>query len=167
MLSTDVGQSSSLRTVTSDRLHQVLKDLRIPDNADFDPETMKRLAEFTGADTLVSGRYAKYGDQIRIDAMLQDLKHNRATPLKIEAASEKEIPSAVDGLAELIRKNLAVSSDVLKELKSSSFQPTSKSALSLRANHPAFRQKNRVQAELACTLEKSQLRGTKVTRIGK
>jgi serine/threonine protein kinase/tetratricopeptide (TPR) repeat protein len=132
MLSTDVGQSASLRTVTSDRLHQVLKDLRIPDNADFDPETMKRLAEFTGADTLVYGRYAKYGDQIRIDAMLQDLKHNRNTPLKIEAASEKEIPTAVDGLAELIRKNLAVSSDVLKELKSSSFQPSSKSVEALR-----------------------------------
>ena len=132
MLSTDVGQSASLRTVSSDRLHQVLKDLRIPDNADFDPDTLKRLAEFSSADMLVWGRYAKFGDQIRIDATLQDLKHNRSTPLKIEAASEKEIPTAVDGLAELIRKNLALSSDVLKELKSSSFQPTSKSVEALR-----------------------------------
>src|SRR5260370_18724367 len=132
MLSTDVGQSASLRTVSSDRLHQVLKDLRIPDNADFDPEMLKRLAEFSSADTLVWGRYAKFGDQIRIDATLQDLKHNRSTPLKVEAASEKEIPTAVDGLAELIRKNLALSSDVLKELKSSSFQPTSKSLEALR-----------------------------------
>ena len=42
--------------------------------------------------------------------------------MKIEAASEKEIPGTVDGLAKLIRKNLAVSPDVLKELKASSFQ---------------------------------------------
>jgi eukaryotic-like serine/threonine-protein kinase len=132
MLSTDVGQSSGMRTVSSDRLHQVLKDLRVPANADFDPETLRRLAEFSSADILVWGQYAKFGEQIRIDATLLDLKHNRRAPLKIEAASEKEIPGAVDGLAELIRKNLAVSSDVLKELKASSFQPSSKSVQALR-----------------------------------
>src|SRR6266478_699078 len=132
MLRTDVGQSASLRTVSSDRLHQILKDLHIPDNADFDPDTLKRLAEFSSADTLVWGRYVKLGEQIRIDATLLDLKHQRSTPLKSEAASEKEIPGAVDGLAELIRKNLAVSTDVLKELKASSFQPSSKPVEALR-----------------------------------
>jgi tetratricopeptide (TPR) repeat protein len=132
MLSTDVGQSASLRTVSSDRLHQVIKDLRIPDNTEFDPDTLKRLAEFSGADTLVWGHYAKFGDQIRIDATLQDLKHNRSVPLKIEAKNANEIPATVDGLAELIRKNLAVSSDVVKELKASSFQPSSKSVEALR-----------------------------------
>ncbi len=132
MLSTGVGQSSGLRTVSSNRVHQILKDLRVPANADFDPETLRRLAEFSSADILVWGQYAKFGDQIRIDATLLDLKHNRRAPLKIEAASEKEIPGAVDGLAELIRKNLAVSTDVLKELKASSFQPSSKSVEALR-----------------------------------
>src|SRR6266436_3919774 len=63
MLRTDVGQSASLRTVSSDRLHQILKDLRIPENADFDPDTLKRLAEFSSADTLVWGRYVKLGEQ--------------------------------------------------------------------------------------------------------
>jgi eukaryotic-like serine/threonine-protein kinase len=138
MLSTDVGQSASLRTVSSDRLHQVLKDLRIPDNTDFDPDTLKRLAEFSNANTLVWGRYAKFGDKIRIDATLQDLKHDRSVPLKIEAASEKEIPATVDGLAELIRKNLSVSSDVLKELKASSFQPSSTSVEALRDYNQAI-----------------------------
>ena len=138
MLSTDVGQSSSLRTVSADRLHQVLKDLRIPDNFDFDPDTLKRLAEFSNADTLVWGRYAKFGDQIRIDATLRDLKRNQSHALTIAAASEKEIPATVDGLAELIRKNLAVSSDVVKELKASSFQPTSTSPAALRDYNQAI-----------------------------
>ncbi len=132
MLSTDVGQSAQLRTVSSDRLHQILKDLRIPANSDFDPDSLRHLAEFSNADILVWGRYAKFGDQIRIDATLEDLKHDRRVPLKIEAASEKDIPGTVDQLAELIRKNLSVSSDVLKELKASSFQPTSKSVNALR-----------------------------------
>ena len=133
MLSTDVGQSSRLRTISPDLLHQVLADLRISPETSIDPTMVGRIAEFTSADTVVWGQYAKYGQQIRIDATLMDLKHNRREPLKIEAASEKEIPGTVDGLAELIRKNLAVSPDVLNELKASSFQPSSKSVPALRA----------------------------------
>ena len=53
MLSTDVGQSAHLRTVSSDRLHQILKDLHIPANVDFDPDTLRHLAEFSNADILV------------------------------------------------------------------------------------------------------------------
>jgi len=132
MLSTDVGQSARLRTISPDRLHQVLSDLKITPDAAIDPTTVSRVAEFTSADTVVWGQYAKFGDQIRIDATLLDLKRNRRAPLKIEAANEKEIPGTVDGLAELIRKNLAVSADVLKELKASSFQPSSKSVPALR-----------------------------------
>src|ERR1700686_1887389 len=132
MLSTDVGQSARLRTISPDRLHQVLSDLRITPGTGIDQTMVGRIAEFSNADTVVWGQYAKFGDQIRIDATLLDLKHNRRAPLKIEAAGEKEIPGAVDGLSELIRKNLAVSPDVLKELKASSFQPSSKSVPALR-----------------------------------
>jgi serine/threonine protein kinase/tetratricopeptide (TPR) repeat protein len=132
MLNTDVGQSAHLRTISPDRLHQVLSDLRITPGTVIDPTMVGRIAEFSNADTVVWGQYAKFGDKIRIDATLLDLKHNRRAPLKIEAASEKEIPGTVDGLAELIRKNLAISSDVLKELKASSFQPSSKSVPALR-----------------------------------
>jgi len=132
MLSTDVGQSKYMRTISPDRLHQVLSDLRVAANAAFDPTMISRIADFSSADTVVWGEFAKFGDQIRIDATLQDLKHGRTMPLKVQAASEKDIPGSVDQLAELIRKNLAVSSDVLKELKSSSFQPTSTSLDALR-----------------------------------
>lgn len=132
MLSTDVGQSAQLRTISPDRLHQIFRDLHIPANADLDPETLKRIAESSNADTVVSGQYAKFGDQVRIDAMLVDLKHDRRAPLKIVAANENGIPATVDGLAELIRKNLALSPDVLNELKASSYQPTSKSPEALR-----------------------------------
>jgi eukaryotic-like serine/threonine-protein kinase len=132
MLSTDVGQSSHLRTISPERLHQVLSDLRITPGASIDPTMVGRIAEFSNADIVVWGQYVKFGDQIRIDATVQDLKRNRRVPVKIEAPSEKEIPASVDRLAELIRQNLSVSSDVLKELKASSFQPSSTSAAALR-----------------------------------
>jgi eukaryotic-like serine/threonine-protein kinase len=132
MLSTDVGQSAHLRTISPDRMHQVLSDLRITPGTTIDSTMVERIAQFSNADTVVWGQYVRFGEEIRIDATLLDLKNNRRAPLKIEAANEKEIPRTVDGLAELIRKNLSLSADVMKELKASSFQPTSKSVLALR-----------------------------------
>ena len=132
MLSTDVGQSARLRMVSQERLHQLLSDLRVVPNTPLEPTNLKRLAEFSNADTLVWGQYAKFGDQIRIDATLQDVKRNRATPLKIEVPSEKDIPGAVDRLAESIRQTLALPSDAVKELKASSFQPSTTSITALR-----------------------------------
>ena len=132
ILSTDVGQSARLHTVPSDRLFQILKDLRAPANADFGPDMIRRVADLSNADILIWGRYAKFDSQIRIDATLQDLKRDRRVPLTINAPSEKEFPKTMDQLAELIRSNLAVSPDVLKELKASSFQPSSQSVVALR-----------------------------------
>src|SRR5437660_1918284 len=132
MLSTDVGQSARVRTISPDRLHQVLADLRITAGAAIDTTMVGRIAEFSNADTVVWGQYAKFGDQIRVDATLRDLKHDRSIPLKVENVSEKDIPAAVDRLAENIRQKLAVSPDILAELKTSSYQPTSKSPEALR-----------------------------------
>ncbi|HEX8816966.1 MAG TPA: tetratricopeptide repeat protein [Terriglobales bacterium] len=132
MLSTDVGQSAQLRTVSPDRLHQILQDLHIAPNTPIDPTMIRKIAEFSNATNVVFGQYARYGDQIRIDATLQDLKNNRTTSLKADAPSEKEIPGAFDKLAESIRQNLALSKDALSELKASSYQPTSASIDAMR-----------------------------------
>jgi tetratricopeptide (TPR) repeat protein len=90
------------------------------------------VADFSNADRVVWGQYAKFGDQIRIDATLQDIKNDRTVPLKIDVPSEKEIPGAIDRLAESIRQKLALPENVLRELKASSFQPSSKSIAALR-----------------------------------
>ena len=132
MLSTDVGQSARLRTVSPNSLHQIFTDLRISSATVLDPATISRVADFSKADRVLWGQYAKFGDQIRIDATLQDIKNDRTVPLKIDVPSEKEIPGAIDRLAESIRQKLALPEDVLKELKASSFQPTSQSVAALR-----------------------------------
>ena len=133
MLSTDIGQSAQLRTVTPSNLHQILTDLRISSSTELDPSTIHRVADFSNAQRVVWGQYAKFGDEIRIDATLQDFKNDRSVPLKIEIPNEKEIPGAIDKLAELIREKLALPSNVVKELKASSFQPDSASVDALRA----------------------------------
>ena len=132
MLSSDVGQSSQLRTVSPNSLHQIFTDLRITSSTALDPATIQRVANFSNADRVVWGQYARFGDQIRIDATLQDIKNNRTVSLKAEAPSEKEIPGAIDRLADSIRQTLALPENVLKELKASSFQPASTSVAALR-----------------------------------
>jgi serine/threonine protein kinase/tetratricopeptide (TPR) repeat protein len=132
MLSTDIGQSAQLRTVSPNSLHQIFSDLRISSATVLDPATIRRVADFSKADRVLWGQYAKFGDQIRIDATLQDIKNERTVPLKIDVPSEKDIPGAIDRLAESIRQKLALPENVLKELKASSFQPASQSVAALR-----------------------------------
>jgi eukaryotic-like serine/threonine-protein kinase len=132
MLSTEVGQSAQLHTVNPANLHQIFTDLRISSATVLDPATIRRVADFSNADRVVWGQYAKFGDQIRIDATLQDVKNDRTIPLKIDVAGEKEIPAAIDRLAESIRQKLALPENVLRELKASSFKPSSQSMAALR-----------------------------------
>ena len=65
-LSTDVGNSSYLRTVSSDRLHQILHDLRITADSTPDPDTLRRIAEFSNAETVVWGQYASWGNRFAL-----------------------------------------------------------------------------------------------------
>jgi eukaryotic-like serine/threonine-protein kinase len=149
ILSTDVGQSAHLRTISPDRLHQVLSDLQISPGSTIDPTMMGRIAEFSNADTLVWGQYAKFGDQIRIDATVRDLKHQRTIPVKAEAPNEKALLPTIAQLAVSIQQNLSLSSDVLQELRSKSFQPSSNSLQALRSYNEGVqltRQGNHLEA---------------------
>ena len=132
MLTTDVGQSAHLRTISPDRVHQVLSDLRVTPDTTIDPATVGRIAEFSNADTVIWGQFAKFGEQIRIDATLRDLKHQRTIPVKVEAANEKALLPAIAQLAQSIQQNLSLSPDVLQELRSKSFRPSSTSLQALR-----------------------------------
>jgi serine/threonine protein kinase/tetratricopeptide (TPR) repeat protein len=132
MLTTDVGQSSRLRTVSPNRLNQVLADLHLGAGSTLDPSNVRRVAEFSNADTVVWGQYAKFGDQIRIDATLQDLKHERSATLKAEASNQNDLLATIDRLAQSIREHLALSPQLIKELQGQSFKPTSTSLDALR-----------------------------------
>src|SRR5207245_6375251 len=132
MLRTDMGESASLRTVPSDRVNQILHDLRVAPDATLDPDTLRRVAEFTSADRLLWGQYIKLGDQIRVDATFQDIKRQRNFVLKAQAASEKELPTALQQLAESVQKSLALPPETIKELQAKSLKPSSQSVQALR-----------------------------------
>src|ERR1700749_4340767 len=113
ILSREVGQSAQFHTVSADRLHQILRDSHVPTNAEFDPDMRRQLAELSNSEYMVSGHYAKLGGTIRVEATLWDSKNNRSTPLNVQIPNEKDFLQSVQQLAEQIRGNLSVSSDVL------------------------------------------------------
>jgi TolB-like protein len=132
MLSTDVGQSGQMRTISSDRLHQIMKDMRVTADADLDQDALRRIAEISHADTVVWGQYEKVDGQIRINARLEDLKRKRTIPLKVDAANESALVKTVDKLAGKIQENLSLSTTALQEVKSAAFTPTSNSVEALK-----------------------------------
>ena len=78
-----------LNTVPAGRVSQILTDLRIAPDSTLDPAALRRLAELSGADTVMWGQYVKFGNEIRIDATLQDVKHQRTIPLK-DAGTQRD-----------------------------------------------------------------------------
>jgi len=133
MLTNDIGQSATLRTVSQGRISQVVHDLRIKPDTSLDAGTIERLSEFTNADIVVWGEYVRIGEQLRIDATLANRKNGRQVPLKADAANEKEIFKTVDLLAKAIRDNLALSTSEVQELQSSALKPSSNSIEALRS----------------------------------
>ncbi len=113
-LSTDIGQSQRVRLVSPSRLQQVLRDLHISPMSKLDMSSLKRIAEFTNADTIVYGQYEKFGDQIRINATVYDLKHDRNFEMKADVPSEKDLLKGLDSLADQVRANLSSDPDVLE-----------------------------------------------------
>jgi serine/threonine protein kinase/tetratricopeptide (TPR) repeat protein len=137
-LSTDIGQSQRVRLVSPSRLQQVLRDLHISPQSQLDLATLKRIADFTNATTVVYGQYQKFGDQIRINTTVYDLKNDRTYPLKTEVPSEKDLLAGLDNLASQVRANLSTDPDVIKDLKGQSQFVLTKSVAALRAYDEAL-----------------------------
>ena len=132
-LSSGIGQSAHLRLVSPDRLQQVLKDLHLSPESQLDPSTLKRIADFTGADTIVSGEYVKLGDQIRLNSNIRDLTRDTNIAITTDVASQKDLLKSLDSLAAEVRKKLSSNPDMAAELEGSSKRVPTNSVEALRA----------------------------------
>jgi tetratricopeptide (TPR) repeat protein/tRNA A-37 threonylcarbamoyl transferase component Bud32 len=136
ILRSELGQSEYLRTVPSDRLRQVLRDLRLSSESEFDPQTLRQLGDLINAQTIVWGQYLKIGNQVQVLATLHDLRENGgATTLKADPIDQTALLGAVYQLAGQIRQHLAASPEILKQLAAASFKPSSQSFEALRYYH--------------------------------
>jgi tetratricopeptide (TPR) repeat protein len=132
-LTSDIGHSSHLHMVSSDRLQQVLHDLGVSSQSPLDLSTVKRIAEFTHADTIVSGKYERFGQQTRIDVTVHDLKNDQEVSVSTDVANENELLASLEKLAGDLRGKLATNPEILKDLQAHSQHVTTKSIPALRA----------------------------------
>jgi serine/threonine protein kinase/tetratricopeptide (TPR) repeat protein len=132
-LSTDVGQSAHLHMVSPGRLQQVLHDLHISPQSQLDLSQLKRIADFTSADTVVFGQYARLGDQIRVSSTISDLKNDGQYQIAVVVASEKDLLTGPSKLAVEVRKKLVQMPEIQKELQSQKPFVLTNSVAALRA----------------------------------
>ena len=94
---------------------------------------MKRVADLTNAKSVLWGQYVRFGEQVRIDATLQDLERQETLPLNALAPSQASFLTALSELGDAVGKELARgSADVVAALKASSWKPSTNSVEALR-----------------------------------
>ena len=133
VLATDLGETAHVRTIASARVHQVLADLRIDRNEPLSPTQLASIADFASARSILWGQWLKFGDEIRIDATLQDLERHKTTRLTVTAANQPALLDAIGTLAAQVQQAVAEGSDAaLTELKSTAWRPSTRSFQALR-----------------------------------
>ncbi len=132
-LNSDIGHSAHLRMVSPDRLQQVLHDLGVSPESPLDVSTLRRIAEFTHADTIVSGKYERFGQQTRISVTVHDFKNDQEVSLSTSVASDNDLLASLEKLASDMREKLASTPSILKELQAHSQHVTTQSIPALKA----------------------------------
>jgi tetratricopeptide (TPR) repeat protein len=131
MLSTDIGGSSAVRMVSPDRLQQVLGDLHLNANSQTDGATLKRVAEFTNAQTVIFGQFIKAGNAIRINTTVMDLAHDAQSTVTTDVPDQNQLLASVDKLAGQLREKLTADPKLLSDLKAHAVQPSTTSVEAL------------------------------------
>jgi tetratricopeptide (TPR) repeat protein/TolB-like protein len=107
MMVTDLSQVREIEVLGTDRLYQILAELRRADDRTVAPDVAQQVAQRAGVDTLLVGSYIKSGDAIRINARLQEARTGRVvTSERVEGPGEASLFSLVDELTRRIRTQI-------------------------------------------------------------
>ena len=104
LLTNDLALVPSLRVVSSERLAELLTDLKIGRDATFDESTLKTVGEFLSVDTVVSGTFVKLGPAARIDVSVRRRATGEDVRIKVEAKDDAELFGVVGHLTSEIRR---------------------------------------------------------------
>jgi len=100
MVVTDLSQSQDLEVVATDRLYDVMAELKRSDDKVMSPDLIRAVAERTGVTNVVVGSYVKAGNAIRINVRLQEAQSGRiVTSERVEGPNEASLFAMVDDLS--------------------------------------------------------------------
>ena len=104
MVVTDLSQSQALEVVGTDRLYDIMAELRRADDKVVSPDVIREVAERTGVDNVIVGSYVRAGDAIRINLRLQEAKTGRiVSSERVEGPNTSSLFAMVDDLSRRIR----------------------------------------------------------------
>ena len=118
MLVTDLSQSPDVEVLPTDRLVQILGQMRRQDDRVVSFDVVQEIAKRAGVKSVILGSYVKAGDTIRINLKLQDAASGRlVSSERVEAAGEASLFPTVDDLTKRIKAKFALpSADPTKAL---------------------------------------------------
>jgi len=109
MLTTELGQGDQLRTIPGESVAQMKMSLALPDAESFSKETLKRIRQNLGSDSVVMGSYLELGNGVlRLDVRLQDAVAGETLASVSEKGNETEIDSLVGRAGAELREKLGV-----------------------------------------------------------
>jgi tetratricopeptide (TPR) repeat protein/TolB-like protein/predicted Ser/Thr protein kinase len=104
MLVTGLAQTPGLDVVSSQRIHEILKQIGQEDLESIDKSLVADVARRAGAGAVVVGSIFKAGDEIRIDVQLEDVASGKV--LSADTVRGTDVFPLVDELAGRIRTSL-------------------------------------------------------------
>jgi tetratricopeptide (TPR) repeat protein/TolB-like protein/predicted Ser/Thr protein kinase len=108
MLVTDLSQSAEFEVLGTDRLVQILQELRRTDDRVLPADVVQEIADRAAVDRVVVGSYVKAGGTIRISARLQDARTGRIVSAeRVEGPGEASLFGLVDELTRRFRERIA------------------------------------------------------------
>jgi tetratricopeptide (TPR) repeat protein len=105
-VTTGMTTGNGVRAVPSERVFQILNDLRVSTDMEADELTVRRLAEFSAAEHVLTGKYVRVGSRIRIQGTLRTMKTGATAELATDADGEGDLIRAVTRLTGDIRRRL-------------------------------------------------------------
>ncbi len=109
MLVTDLSQSPDVEVLGTDRLHQILSEMKRADDRTISSEVVQEIAQRAGVKTVLVGSYVKAGDAIRIQVRLQEAATGRiVTSERVEGPNESSLFTMVDDLTRRVKDKLEV-----------------------------------------------------------
>ena len=104
MVVTDLSQSQDIEVVGTDRLYDIMAQLKRADDKVLSPDVIREVAQRTGVDSVIVGSYVKSGDAIRINLRLQEAKTGRiVTSERVEGPNASSLFAMIDDLSRRIR----------------------------------------------------------------
>jgi len=122
LLVADLAQSKYIRLLSEDKLYNILNQLNQLDAETYTSEVLKQVATQGGVNHILQGTYAKAGDEIRINVMLQEANTGELIGSEsVAGTGEKSIFFMIDELTTKIKANLKltleeITSDIDKEI---------------------------------------------------